>query len=204
MSAFVHDDAIVEDGASVGEGAKVWGLAQVRTGAVVGAGCVVGRGAFIDAGVRVGDRCKIQNLALVYAPAELADGVFIGPAAVITNDLNPRAITPDGALKSAADWEPRPVRIGQGAAIGASATVVAGVSVGEWALVAAGAVVTRDVPAHALVAGVPARRIGWVGRQGVRLTERPDGTWRCPVDGSTYVGDGEGLRLWTEGIANPR
>ena len=119
-----------------------------------------------DQGCRSGDHCKLQNYALVYEPAVLSDGVFVGPAAVFTNDLFPRAITPDGTPKGAGDWEPVGVLVGRGASIGARAVCVAPVTIGDWALVAAGAVVVDDVPDYALVAGVPARQLGWVGRAG--------------------------------------
>jgi acetyltransferase-like isoleucine patch superfamily enzyme len=135
----------------------------------------------------MGDNCKVQNYALVYEPAELADGVFIGPAVVLTNDTYPRAINSDGTLKSAHDWQPVGVKIGRGASIGARATCVAPVSVGAWATVAAGAVVVKDVPDYALVAGVPARRIGWVGTAGVPLRERAPGEWVCPQTGDRYI-----------------
>jgi len=135
----------------------------------------------------MGDNCKVQNYALVYEPAKLADGVFIGPAVVLTNDTYPRAINADGTIKSAHDWEPVGVTIERGAAIGARATCVAPVTIGAWATVAAGAVVVKDVPAYALVAGVPARRIGWVGESGVPLVAGDDETtWICPTTGDRY------------------
>ena len=187
MATRIVDSADVSPEATIGEGSSVWHLAQVREGAVLGAGCVVGRGAYVGTGVRMGDHCKLQNYALVYEPAELGDGVFVGPAAVLTNDTFPRAINPDGSLKSAADWQAVGVRIGRGASIGARAVCVAPVTVGEWATVAAGAVVTRDVPAHALVVGVPARQVGWVGTAGHPLQESgTPGVWRCPATGESY------------------
>ena len=197
----ILDSADVDATAAIGDGSTVWHLAQVRGDAVIGEDCVIGRGAYIGTGVRMGSRCKVQNYALVYEPAVLEDGVFIGPAAVLTNDTFPRAVNPDGTLKSAHDWEPVGVTVREGAAIGARAVCVAPVVVGRWATVAAGAVVTRDVPDHALVAGVPARRIGWVGRAGVRL-ERLTGEsaesgerWRCPATGEIYAQVDEGLVL---------
>jgi acetyltransferase-like isoleucine patch superfamily enzyme len=148
----------------------------------------VGRGAYVGPGVRIGDHVKLQNYALVYEPAELADGVFVGPAAVLTNDYYPRAVDPEGRLKGGGDWEPVAVRVAEGASLGARSVCVAPVHVGRWALVAAGAVVTRDVPDFALVAGVPARRIGWVGRAGARLVERDGepGVWECPGTGALH------------------
>jgi acetyltransferase-like isoleucine patch superfamily enzyme len=185
--ARVQPSADVAADAQLGEGTSVWHLAQVREGAVLGVNCVVGRGAYVGTGVRLGDNCKLQNYALVYEPAELEDGVFVGPAAVLTNDLYPRAITPDGALKSADDWDAVGVTVRRGASIGARAVCVAPVTVGRWALVAAGTVVVKDVPDFALVAGVPARRLGWVGRAGVPLEGSGDGTWRCPQTGDSYT-----------------
>ena len=177
--ARVEPSADVDPGSVLGDGTRVWHLAQVRERAVVGADCTIGRGAYVGAGVVVGDRCKIQNYALVYEPAVLEDGVFVGPAAVLTNDRVPRAVTADSAVKSAADWEPVGVVLRHGASVGARAVCVAPVTVGRWAVVAAGAVVTRDVADFALVAGVPARRLAWVGRTGARLVpDGPPGRWR--------------------------
>ena len=155
---------------------------------MLGRNCIVGRGAYIGTGVVMGDNCKVQNYALVYEPAKLGDGVFIGPAVVLTNDTYPRAINADGTQKSAHDWEPVGVTIHTGAAIGARATCVAPVTIGAWATVAAGAVVVKDVPAYALVAGVPAKRIAWVGEAGIPLVAgETEGTWTCPSSGARYV-----------------
>lgn len=196
MGATIKETAQVSPDATLGDGTTVWELAQVREGAVLGTGCVIGRGAYIGTGVRIGNNVKLQNYALVYEPARLADGVFIGPAAVLTNDTYPRSVAPDGTLKRGDDWEAVGVDIGEGASIGARSVCVAPVKIGAWALVAAGAVVTRDVPDFALVAGVPARWLGWVGRAGVRLTERAGepGVWDCPQTGDVYVAS-EGPRL---------
>jgi acetyltransferase-like isoleucine patch superfamily enzyme len=188
--ARVQSSADVADDARVGDGTTVWHLAQVREGAEIGTNCIIGRGAYVGPGVRIGDNCKLQNYALVYEPAVLGDGVFIGPAAVLTNDTYPRSVTPRGVLKRADDWHAVAVTVLPGASIGARAVCVAPVRIGAWSLVAAGAVVVRDVPDFALVAGVPARRLGWVGRAGVRLERvgtADAGSWRCPATGDTYT-----------------
>ncbi len=184
----IEKSADVSPHATIGEGSSVWHLAQVREGANLGPGCVIGRGAYIGTDVRLGSNCKVQNYALVYEPASLAEGVFIGPAAVLTNDLHPRAINPDGSLKRGSDWEEVGVRVGKGASIGARAVCVAPVEIGEWAMVAAGAVVATDVLPYALVVGVPAHQIGWVGPEGVKLqpVEGKDGWFACPRSGALF------------------
>lgn len=187
VTATVKDSAQVAASATLGEGTTVWELAQIRENAALGRNCIVGRGAYVGTGCQLGNNVKLQNYALVYEPATLGDGVFIGPAAVLTNDEYPRSVDPDGTLKRGADWTPVKVDVLEGASIGARAVCVAPVRVGRWSLVAAGAVVTRDVPDFALVAGVPARQLGWVGRAGVRLTDNGDGTWTCPKTGAVYV-----------------
>jgi acetyltransferase-like isoleucine patch superfamily enzyme len=186
VTAHIVDSADVDPRARIGDGTRVWHLAQVREDAVVGTGCIIGRGAYVGPGVRIGDNVKLQNYALVYEPAQLGDGVFIGPAAVLTNDEYPRAVTPDGRLKSGDDWHAVGVVVGEGASIGARATCVAPVTIGRWALVAAGAVVVKDVPDFALVVGVPARRVGWVGRAGVPLRSADGRRYTCPTTGAEY------------------
>ena len=182
----VEQTADVDPRAVLGPGTTIWHLAQVRENARLGSGCIVGRGAYVGPGVLIGDNVKLQNFALVYEPAQLEDGVFIGPAAVLTNDLYPRSVDPAGRLKRAADWDASGVVVREGASLGARVVVVPDRVIGRWAMVAAGAVVTRDVPDFALVAGVPARQVGWVGRAGVRLLADAPGRWRCPQTGELY------------------
>jgi len=190
----VHPSADVDDRAVLGDGTSVWHLAQVREGAVLGKGCIIGRGAYVGIGVTMGDHCKVQNYALVYEPAVLGAGVFVGPAVVFTNDHYPRSVTPDMELKRGDDWEPVGVTVRDGASIGARAVCVAPVTIGAWAMVAAGSVVVKDVPDFALVAGVPARRIRWVGHAGVPLEPAGENLWRCPETGRTYVENEETLQ----------
>ncbi len=193
QSVRIQDSADVHDEASIGAGTSVWHLAQIREGARLGRGCIVGRGAYVGPGVIIGDNVKLQNYALVYEPARLGNAVFVGPAAVLTNDVYPRSADVAGNLKRLGDWDPRGVVVLDGASIGARAVIVAGVKIGRWALVAAGAVVTRDVPDFALVAGVPARRIGWVGPAGVTLIPDGDSRWRCPQTGDLFSESGGSL-----------
>jgi len=176
----------VDASAVLGAGTTVWHLAQIREHARLGHDCIVGRGAYVGPGVIIGDNVKLQNYALVYEPARLESDVFIGPAVVLTNDLYPRSVDVAGKLKRPDDWDALGVVVREGASLGARAVVVAGCTIGRWALVAAGAVVTHDVPDFALVAGVPARRAGWVGRAGVKLAPAGGGSWRCPQTGERY------------------
>lgn len=189
----IAPSADVAENAVLGDGTKIWHLAQVREDVVMGDNCIVGRGAYVGTGVQIGENTKIQNYALVYEPAVLGKGVFIGPAVVLTNDTYPRSVSPDGSLKSAHDWTPVGVTIEDGASIGARAVCVAPVTIGRWATIAAGSVVTKDVPAFALMAGVPARRLGWVGKAGFPL-KADGGFWVCPETGSKYVEDGNSLK----------
>lgn len=171
MPLRIEESADVDSRATIGDGTVIWHLAQIRESAEIGEECIIGRGAYIDQGVKLGNNCKIQNYALVYAPAVLEEGVFVGPAAVFTNDRFPRAVNTDGTLKSSEDWEAQTTLIRYGAAIGARSVLITGVTVGRWAMVAAGAVVTKDVPDFALVGGTPARILGWVDESGMRIDE---------------------------------
>lgn len=180
----IHPTAEVSPEATVGPGTRIWHYAQVREGARIGAECILGKGVYVDHHVVVGNRVKLQNGVSVFYRATLEDGVFVGPHACLTNDRVPRAITPDGALKTESDWEIGHIHVRYGAAIGAGAIVLTGLTIGRWAIVGAGAVVTRDVPDHGLVVGVPARLIGYVCACGQRLVAEADGRWRCLSCGS--------------------
>lgn len=186
-TATIHPSADVEEDVVIGHGTTVWHRAQIRRGARLGADCIVGRDVYIDAGVTVGDRVKIQNGALVYHGVTVGTGVFIGPGAILTNDRYPRAVTTSGALARAEDWTVTPTRLADGCSIGAGAVVVAGCDIGAFATVGAGAVVTRPVPAHALVAGNPARVLGWMCACGMRL--RTSEGEPSPADHERYAID---------------
>lgn len=161
----VHPSAEVEAGAQVGAGTKVWHLAHIRSTATVGAGCVIGRNVYVDANVVVGNLVKIQNNVSVYQGVTIEDEVFVGPCAVFTNDLRPRAQNPD--------WTITPTTVRRGASIGANATLVCGIEIGEYAMIAAGSVVTKDVAPYQLVAGNPARPRGWVDVKGEIVSRDP-------------------------------
>lgn len=184
--AYLEQGVDIDPRATIGAGSKIWHLAQIREYASIGQGSIIGRGVYIGPGVIVGKNCKIQNYALVYEPTHLEDGVFVGPGVIFTNDLHPRAINLDGTPKTSDDWEPVGVTVRTGAAIGAGAVCIAPITIGCWALVAAGSVVTADVADFALVAGTPARRIGWVGRSGVALRDAEHGRFVCPQTNEQY------------------
>jgi acetyltransferase-like isoleucine patch superfamily enzyme len=162
MPVRIHPTADVSDQAYIGDGTSIWHQAQVREGAVIGEKCIIGKGVYIDAGVKIGRHVKIQNYVSVYHGVTIEDGVFIGPHVCFTNDLRPRAINPDGSLKAADDWVLSETLIRKGAALGANSTIVCGKTVGAWAMVGSGSVVSRDVPDYGLVWGNPARLHGFV------------------------------------------
>jgi len=187
----IHPTAEVSPRAQIGEGTRIWHQAQIREGARIGRSCIIGKGVYIDLNVVIGDSVKIQNYASVYRGTTIEDGVFIGPNACLTNDKLPRAITPEGQLKSDADWEVRPILVQYGASIGAGAIILPGVTVGRFALVGAGSVVTRDVVAHGVVVGNPARPVGVVCACGHKLEEtgatENKRRFRCASCGREYV-----------------
>ena len=175
----IHATAEVSDRAVIGDGTTVWAGVQVREGARIGTECILGKGTYVDFDVTIGNRCKLENYVCVFHPAVLEDGVFLGPGVLVTNDRVPRAINPDGSRKGAGDWVPLPVRVREGAAVGAASVLLPGVTIGAWALVGAGSVVTADVPAHGLVVGNPARLIGWVCACGARLKGTDASVYVC-------------------------
>ena len=185
---FVHESSYIDQGCTIGAGTKIWHFSHVMEGSQIGRNCVIGQNVMIGPSVKIGDRCKIQNNVSLYTGVILEDGVFCGPSCVFTNVTNPRA---EIERKN----EFRDTRVGRGATIGANATIICGHDLGDYSFVAAGAVVTRDVPAYALVAGVPAKRIGWISSAGERLGE----DLVCPRTGQRYeeLGDGKLVKVET-------
>jgi len=174
---FIHPSADVSPQAIINPGVKIWHQAQVRERAHIGANCIIGKGAYIDFEVSIGKNSKIQNGVYVYHGVTVEEGVFLGPGVILTNDREPRAINPDGSQKSDADWEISPILVKRGAAIGARTVVVCGVTIGEFALVGAGSVVTKDVPPQGLVYGNPAQLRGYVCKCGQPLSRQETGHW---------------------------
>jgi UDP-2-acetamido-3-amino-2,3-dideoxy-glucuronate N-acetyltransferase len=177
LTFFVHSTADVSPKATIGHGTKIWQHCQIREGVTLGSNCILSKGVYVDSDVQIGNNVKIQNGISIYHGVTLEDGVFCGPHCVFTNDRQPRAINPDGTLKSADDWIVSKTLVKTGASIGAHATIVCGVTIGRWAMIGAGAVVTREVPDYGLVYGNPARLHGFVCPCGEKLdaaTAAPD------------------------------
>jgi UDP-2-acetamido-3-amino-2,3-dideoxy-glucuronate N-acetyltransferase len=186
---FVHESSYVEEGASIGAGTKIWHFCHIMPGAVIGERCSLGQNVVVMNGTRMGSNCRIQNNVSIYEGVELEDDVFCGPSMVFTNVINPRS-------EVSRKHEYRRTLVRRGATIGANATIICGVTLGEYAFVAAGAVVTKDVPPYALVAGVPGRCIGWMCQCGTRLPE--GGTGRCSACGRSYERRDGGIVLVAE------
>lgn len=182
---FIHESAYVDDGAQIGADSKVWHFCHVLAGAVIGERCSLGQNVVVMNGVRIGNNVKIQNNVSVYEGVELSDDVFCGPSVVFTNVINPRS-------HISRRKEYRKTLVGRGATLGANATIVCGVTLGEYAFVGAGSVVTHDVPAYALMVGVPARKVGWICQCGERLSDRDPSS--CRVCATKYRLDGQALR----------
>lgn len=175
----ISEFAKVDATASIGENSQVWDYTQIREKVVIGNSCIVGRNVYIGPGVAIGDNCKIQNNSLIYNPASIQNGVFIGPSVILTNDRHPRSVNPDGSIKSQNDWKIVGIEIQEGASIGAGSICVAPARIGRWAFIGAGSVVTKDVPNFALMAGNPAKQIGWVSKAGKRLVKKGE-FFICP------------------------
>ena len=174
MAVFIHPTAEVSAEAKIGDGTKIWNLAQVREDCIIGKDCIISKNVYIDTKVILGDRVKVQNNVNVYHGVQVEDDVFLGPSMTFTNDFYPRAFN--------SDWQITETRVKKGASIGANATIVCGNTIGEYAMIGSGSVVTKDVPAYALVAGNPAKQIGWVCKCGHKL----DDNCRCPVCNKVY------------------
>jgi UDP-2-acetamido-3-amino-2,3-dideoxy-glucuronate N-acetyltransferase len=189
-SVRIHPTAEVAAEAVIGPGTSIWNQAQVREGARIGAGCVIGKNVYVDTGVVLGDRVKVGNNVSLFHGVTVEDGVFVGPHVCFTNDRIPRAINGDGSIKTDGDWEVTPTLVRHGAAIGANSTILPGVTVGRWAMVGSGSVVTRDVGDHELVVGNPARRVAAVCACGEPLRDGPDGApfeGACPRCGTPFA-----------------
>lgn len=161
-SATIHPSSFVSPDAEIGAETQIWLNCQIRENVRIGAACILGKGVYVDANVTIGKNCKIQNNVSIFTGVTLEDGVFVGPHVCFTNDKIPRAVNADGSIKDASDWHVSPTLVKAGAALGANATIVCGVTIGEWAMIASGSVVTKDVAAHSLVMGNPAKHFAWI------------------------------------------
>lgn len=183
---FAHPTAVIDEGAQIGTGTKIWHFCHVMPGAVIGENSSLGQNVYVGSGAVIGNRVKVQNNVSVYDEVYIEDDTFLGPSMVFTNIINPRS-----EIERKSEYKPTYVR--KGATIGANATILCGIEIGEYAFIGAGAVVTKDVPAYALVVGNPARQTGWMSKRGHRLEFDEVGIAECPEDGSRYRL--EGLRI---------
>ena len=190
MAAYkAHETAVIDPGCVIGDDTHIWHFSHIMSGSTIGRGCNIGQNVVISPGVVLGDNVKVQNNVSVYTGVTCGDDVFLGPSCVFTNVVNPRSAVPrkDKYL---------PTHVGRGATIGANATIVCGHTIGEYALIGAGAVVIRDVPPYALVVGNPSKQIGWVSEYGHRLSFNDDGIGVCPESGEKYqLKDGKVMRI---------
>jgi acetyltransferase-like isoleucine patch superfamily enzyme len=185
-NVYISSNSIVHPTTTLDSGTKIWDYTKIREKAELGKNVIIGSFVYIGPEVKIGDNCKIQNNVQIFEPTVIFDGVFIGPGVIFTNDHNPRAINSDLSQKDPNDWEKVKVEVNQGASIGAGSICVGPVKIGSWAMIGAGSVVLQDVKSFALVVGVPAKQIGWVGKAGVKLTVESPTTYRCPVSGEIY------------------
>jgi UDP-2-acetamido-3-amino-2,3-dideoxy-glucuronate N-acetyltransferase len=182
----IHESAEVSPTAKLGREVSVWHFSRIREAAIIGDEVNIGANVYIGPGVNIGDRCKVQNSAQIFEPAILGEGVFIGPSVILTNDRNPRAVNLDFSQKSEIDWEKEGVKVSRGASIGAGAICVAPIHIGAWSMVAAGSVLVTNAPDYSLMAGVPAKQIGWIGEAGFKLEKMGPTRWKCPKSQSLY------------------
>ncbi len=182
----IHSTAEVDSSVIIGDKTSIWNHCQVRENVQIGRNCILGKDVYVDFGVKIGDNVKIQNGALLYHGLSIESGVFVGPGAIFTNDKQPRAINPNGSLKMDADWEVGKTVVYYGASIGAGAIILPGLAIGEFAMVGAGAVVTRDVPAQGLVLGNPARLVGYVCKCAARLEKIDADEYYCKNCSTNY------------------
>ena len=191
----IHSTSEVSPGAEIGEGTQIWLFCQIRENVKIGKGCIFGKGVYVDSDVVIGNNVKIQNNVSIYVGVTIDDGVFVGPHVCFTNDKVPRAVNADMTMKGATDWKVTPTHVKSGAALGANSTIVCGITVGQWAMIGSGAVVTKDVPDHALVLGNPARFVGWVCSCGERVTiDEATGRGPCTCGRALVKSEG-GVRL---------